>query len=135
MAKPGSADAGRIAAGMANAHGAVDLGARAMTDEQAAEIGSELELATGMRCFGCGRRVAMGFRFTSIDPREPERAVMELTACNRQDCDFALHARRGAIAVEMVEYAWLDEAGVDAPAVVRIVARNEQIAAEAAQAT
>lgn len=96
-----------------NGSKAVDLSTAGMTDKQAARVQAEMELAFGQRCHGCGRRVGIGLRFCSIDPRDAERPAIYRVACNRDDCDFAELARNGATSMEMVEFAWLDPAGVE----------------------
>lgn len=109
MAKPGSNGARRIAQS-----GAADLSRAGMSEEQAARASEMAELALGMRCKGCGRRIGLGFRFTSIDPRS-EHPVIQLSACARDDCNFATLCKDdGGVVVEQVEYAWLDPAGLDA---------------------
>lgn len=129
MAKPGSDDARRLQ------RGAVDLAQRGMSDEQAAKVQEQLELGAGMRCRGCGRRIGIGFHFTSIDPREPGNEVLKLAACSREDCDFAERARDGGTCMELVEYAWLDPAGVDARPAELIVRQNERRANGASPAS
>lgn len=110
MAKPGTNAARALASG------AVDLGLRGMSDEQAAQVQEMIEARTGLRCMGCGRRIGLGFHFLSIDPRDPDRAIIRLAACTREECDFAEKCRGGATAFEAVEYAWCDPAGLDARA-------------------
>lgn len=107
MAKPGSNDARRVAGG------GVDLSAVALSDEQAARRQEAIEVGLGVRCAGCLRRIEVGLRFTSIDPRARE-PVIQLSACIRDDCDFAEKARDGATFVEPIEFAWLDPAGAGA---------------------
>lgn len=124
MAKPGSNGA-RMLSGR-------DLSSAGLTDLQARKVQEEVELRQGMRCSGCGRRITVGFQFTSIDPRASV-AIMKLSACARDDCGFAEDCREGATFMEMVEFAWLDEMAADAPAAVVIVERNEQRAAREAQ--
>lgn len=109
MAKPGTRAARQVSRG-------VDLRGKALTDKQAQTVQEGIELTRGTRCFHCGRRIGMGFRFTSIDPRDLEDPIMQLSACSRNDCEGAQLARQGATYVEPVDYAWLDENGIDAPA-------------------
>lgn len=123
MAKPGSNGARRIAA-----TGSVDLSRAAMSEEQAARAQEMAEVALGARCKGCGRRIGLGFHFTSIDPRD-ERPVIELAACTREDCDFAEQAKDGATFCKAVEFAWFDPAGLDARPAVIIARQNEKRAA------
>lgn len=114
---------------MAKQNGVRDLGVLKMSDEQAAEAQEMLEEQLGARCMGCGRRITMGMQFTSVDVRH-EKPVQRLTACMREDCDFAEQCRDGATFVEMVEFAWCDPAGADArpaPAIVRRNARREML--------
>lgn len=125
MAKPGSNGARQIAAR------GVDLAARkaraSMTEEEAAGVQEAIEERLGARCDGCGRRIAIGFRFTSLNPRS-ERPVLNLSACTREDCGFAELAREGATFMEAVEFVWLDDAGKDArpaPAIVEVAKRRE----------
>lgn len=123
MAKPGSNASRRIV------NGGVDLSMKALTDEQARDAQEAIELARGARCSGCGRRITIGFAFTSIDPRDAQRPVMQLAACTREDCGFAQEARAGATYMEMVEFAWLDGNGADAPPALVVQRRNERAAA------
>lgn len=111
MAKPGSHDARRVANGAG-----VDLSAAAMSDDQAREEQKKIELLLGFRCAGCEQRIRAGFEFTSLDPRDPQKPVMKLAACARDDCDFAERAREGATVVRMIDLAWLDENPEPAPA-------------------
>jgi predicted metal-binding protein len=123
MARPGQK---KTAAQIA---GGVDLSKSKMTDEQARDAQEQMELRSGMRCGGCGRRITMGYQFTSLAPRAVEAPVIRLSACAREDCDYAMVLRDGATVMEMVEYAWLDELGNDAPpakAVVEAQARSAQ---------
>jgi hypothetical protein len=108
--------------------GGVDLSKQRMTDEQAQHAQEDMELQLGLRCGGCGRRVGMGFRFKSFDVRS-DMPIVQLIACVRDDCDFAEQARVDADVMEMVEYAWTDENGVDAPA-AQTVAEAHAAAAE-----
>lgn len=108
MAKPGSAAARQITGK------GLDLSGAAMSDEKAAELQERLELRMGMRCRGCLRRIGIGIKFRSVDVRDAERPVISMAACNRVDCDFAEQAREGATCMEMVEFVWLDPAGIDA---------------------
>lgn len=131
MAKAGSNDARRIA----NGHGAADLTLAGLSDAQAQEFQEAIELKNGWRCSGCGRRIGVGFQFTSVAPRDPEAPMVRLSACSRDDCGFAEKCRDGATVMELVEFVWLDENGPDAPAAAIIVKRNEKrAAAEAARA-
>lgn len=102
------------AAAMRNG-GAVDLSVARLTDREAQEAQEYLELRGGLRCGGCGRRLGIGFRFTSIDPRS-RQPIVKLSACSRADCGFAAQCREGATLVEFVEYAWADVNGLEAPA-------------------
>lgn len=106
MAKPG-------AAAKAAMRGARDLSRARMSDQDVVEVQGELEMAQGLRCNGCGRRIGAGFHFTSIAPRE-QKVMMRMAACSREDCDFGQVCREGATYVEMVEYVWLDGVGLDA---------------------
>lgn len=99
-----------------NGSGAADLSRAGMSDEQAWREQAKFEMAMGMRCHGCGRRVLIGAQFVQIDVTDPERPAVHRTACTRDDCDFAEQARDGATAMKMIEYAWLDPLGPDAPA-------------------
>lgn len=92
-----------------------DLSTAGMSDAQAWRAQAEFELALGMRCHGCGRRISFGLRFVSIDVRDAKAPAVYRVACNRMDCDFAEQCREGADAMEMVEFAWCDELGVDGP--------------------
>lgn len=119
MAKPGSNHARRIAQ-----NGSVDLSRAGMSDAQAWAAQAKVELMQGKRCSGCGKRIGLGFEFTSIDVTNPE-PVIRLAACTRHDCDFAERAREGATYMEAVEIVWFDDAGIDAPAVeLRAVPRT-----------
>lgn len=129
MARPGSNDARRIANGARHA----DLSLAALSDEQARDLQEEIELRNGWRCSGCGRRIKVGFQFTSVDPRDADAPMVRLSACSRDDCGFAEQCRDGATVMELVEFVWLDANGPDAPPARRIVKRNERrAAAEAA---
>lgn len=114
MAKPGSHDARRVANGAG-----VDLSAAAMSDDQAREEQKKMELLLGFRCAGCEQRIRAGFEFTSLDPRDPQKPVMKLAACARDDCDFAERAREGAHVVEMREFRWLGSPLATPPAAER----------------
>lgn len=103
--------------------GGVDLARAALSDGEARDAQEMLELRMGMRCGGCGRRIGLGFKFASLDPRATE-PVLKLSACNRLDCDFAESARDGATVMEMVEFAWLDVNGIDAPATKLVMAKR-----------
>lgn len=103
MAKPGSNAARRLSAR------GVDLQAAGMTDEELAAARVMIETKLGMRCNGCGERITVGFRFTSVAPRDTQAPVMQLVACSREECGFAEQARDGATVVEAVEFVWLDE--------------------------
>lgn len=115
---------------------AVDLGRRktlaTMTDDEARRVQEMLEHKLLARCNGCGRRITIGFKFTSIDPRQ-EKPVVQLAACTREDCDFAERCRDGAVLMEMVEFAWIDENGADAPASLQVQERNARLAAQEAE--
>lgn len=108
----------------------VDLGMKGLTDEQAREAQEVLELKAGARCSGCGRRITVGFAFTSLDPRDAEAPVMRIAACSRDDCDFAEEAKDGGTFMEMVEFAWVDANGPDAPPALVITRARERAAAE-----
>lgn len=127
MAKPGS-DAARRIVGKG-----VDLSQARLTDEQAAEAKELMELRSGMRCHGCGRRLTRGYRFTRINPRAttPAGLAVRLSACTRDDCDYAMIVKEDATAMEFVEFAWLDELGVDAPPAKMIVEKNAKAVAAA----
>lgn len=105
------------------ARGVVDLTARGLSDEQARQVQETIELKQGMRCSGCGRRIGIGMEFTSIDPRA-DQPVIKLAACSREDCEFMEECREGATVMQMVEYAWPDENGIEAPPAQVIVERN-----------
>lgn len=109
--------------------GGVDLSKSKLTDEQVRQAQETMELRAGMRCGGCGRRITMGYQFTSLAPRDAAAPVIRLSACAREDCEYAMVLRDGATVMEMVEFAWLDELGADAPpakAVVEAKARKAQ---------
>lgn len=133
MAKPGSNAARRLAA-----QGARDLSRLKMTDEEVRRAGEAIEIANGMRCGGCGKRIERGFQFVSIAPTE-QRPVVRLAACSREDCGYATLCRSGTVTyVEQVHFVWLDEAKADAAPALAIVEENAEIArrreaAEAAQ--
>lgn len=126
MAKPGSNDARRIAAG------GVDLSVKAMSDEKAAETQIALEYMQGLRCSGCGLRIGLGIRLYSIDPRDENAPIVRRCACAREECDFADFARGGATYMEMVDLVWLDAAGMDAPAYAPAVERYQAMKRAAA---
>lgn len=109
----------------------VDLSRVGLSDQEAREAQEMIEHQLLVRCDGCGRRIELGFRFTSIDVRA-SHPMLQLAACTRADCDFALKCREGATLLEVIEFAWLDENGVGAPPSVRVVKRNEQRARKAA---
>lgn len=111
---------------------AVDLAITSMSDDDAREAQELIELKRGARCSGCGRRITIGFQFVSVDPRDPDRPVMEMAACTRDDCGFAEDAKDGATWMVMVEFAWTDANGSDAPAAGAIVRRNKAREAKAA---
>ena len=94
---------------------AVDLTSAGMSDEEALRAQEMIELQLGMRCGGCGRRIAVGLQFMQVAVRS-QSPVMKLSACARGDCDFAEHAKDGATSMQVIEYVWLDEAGANAPA-------------------
>jgi hypothetical protein len=121
MAKPGSNGARAIA------RGGVDLGGHRLTDDQAAHRQEKMELTAGMRCWGCGRRISIGFRFSAVSPRDGE--ITKLTACSRDDCGYAEALRDDATVMEAVEFAWLDEAGLDAPPARDVLRINDAKAA------
>lgn len=109
MAKPGSAEAARLAA---MARSAKDLGGGQLTGAAAEEAIRKAEAQLGMRCGGCGERIGVGLQFTRIDAvmkdGKPTIDVSRLSACNGADgCDFAEKAREGADVIEMVDFAWL----------------------------
>jgi hypothetical protein len=109
---------------------AVDLSRVGLSDDEARRTQEMLEHRLGMRCDGCGRRIQIGFKFASIDPRH-QSPVLNLSTCTRDDCGYAEQCREGATVMEMVEFAWLDENGPDAPASLHIVERNEMHARNA----
>lgn len=111
--------------------GAVNLARAKMSDKQVAEAGEMLELQLGMRCGGCGRRIGIGIKFTSISVRK-QSPVSKLSACDREDCGFAEEARDGGTVMEVFQLVWLDEAGVDAPAAA-IVKRQEPVRSRSAE--
>lgn len=121
MAKPGS-DAARQISGNAE-----DLSRLRMSDEEAQLATEALEIARGLRCSGCGRRVKRGFHFFSISVKD-KKPLMRMVACSRDDCGFAAACREGGTYVEQVEFAWLDAAGADAPPARQIVEQNERVA-------
>jgi hypothetical protein len=102
---------------------AVDLTRATITDQEAREVQEMLEHTLGGRCNGCGRRIGVGIKFTSVDPRD-ERPVAQLSACSRDDCGYAELCRDGATLMEMVEFVWLDEMGLDAPPMIAVEKRN-----------
>lgn len=91
-------------------------------------------MQAGTRCSGCGRRIGLGIRFFSIDPRDETGQVVRMCACAREDCDFAEVARAGATYMEMLELVWLDDMGMDAPPIDAIVKRSEARRAAVAEA-
>lgn len=111
MAKPGRGAKQLQAAQMA---GAADLARARMSDDEVRDVQERMELANGLRCNGCGKRIAQGFVFVSMAPRE-QSPLIRLAACARDECDYGLKCRMGATYMEIVEYVWLDEAGIDAP--------------------
>lgn len=124
MAKPGS----RAAAALAGR--AADLSRAALSDDQVADQQERFELAQGLRCNGCGRRIGAGFNFTSIAPKE-KMPVLKLSACSRDDCEYGLKCREGGTYMEFVEYVWLDELGLDAPPAAAVTKRLEKEAERA----
>lgn len=113
MAKPGQdarEEQARLAA-MSRQAAEIELPApRAV----AVEIQREAEGQLGMRCSGCHQRIGVGFRFVRIDvvmsEGRPTVDVTQFAACNGVNgCEFAMVAREGATAMEMVEFVWLDE--------------------------
>lgn len=111
----GNSDARRRRAQQISRNGAVDLATKGLSNEQAWKLQAELEMALGMRCAGCGRRVTFGTQFASLDVSEPQRPVMYRASCSRGDCDFMEQCREGATAMKMIEFAWLDEMGAEGP--------------------
>lgn len=107
----------------------VDLSNRALSDAQAVEVQEVLECRAGMRCGGCGRRITFGTKFFSIDPRA-ETPMQARCACSRPDCSYMEECRPNATGMEMIEFAWLDENGPDAPPARAIVKANERLAAQ-----
>lgn len=99
-----------------------------MSDEEALSITERLEIANGLRCMGCGRRIVRGFTFVSMAVKE-QTPLMKLSACSRDDCGYATIARAGATYVEQVEYVWLDPAGENAPPAAAVVEQNRRIEA------
>lgn len=124
MAKPGSDDARRLARAAA---GARDLSRAGMSPQESAEAQEVMEIMNGLRCGGCGRRIGAGFHFTSIAPREAQ-PILKLSACSRDDCDYAEKCRHGGTFIEVCEYVWIDEHGIDAPPARRIVEGNRKAA-------
>lgn len=109
MAKPGSAEAARLAA-MARA--AADLGGGALSGEMQYKGRVAAESQLGMRCGGCGERIGVGLQFTRIDvvlrDGKPAVDVARLSSCNGADgCDYADKARVDADVIEMVEFVWV----------------------------
>jgi hypothetical protein len=125
MAKPGSDDARKIGG---KAH---DLARLSMSPAEVLAAGEFIEATNGLRCAGCGRRIARGFEFVSISPRD-ERPMMKQVACSRDDCDWATICRTGATYVRQIEIAWLDSAGADAQPAKAIVERRKQMDDKAA---
>jgi hypothetical protein len=123
MAKPGQ----QAKAAMAKA---VDLSRARMSDERVLEVQGTLEMAQGLRCNGCGRRITTGFHFTSLAPRE-DAVAMRLAACAREDCDYAMRCREGGTYMEVVEYVWLDGLGPEAPPTKAFVEAQAKQAAKA----
>jgi hypothetical protein len=115
MAKPGS-DAARDLAAMSRAAAEIR---REIPAGIKADLLWKIEGQLGLRCGGCGRRIKVGFQFTKIDvvliADHPKADVLKLSACDRDDCDFAEEARKGADVVEMVEYAWLVDVDEERP--------------------
>jgi hypothetical protein len=114
MAKPGS-DEARALAGRA-----VDLGAGPITGKAAEEALRQAETHLGMRCVGCGERVTVGMRFHRLsavtENGQPTIRHQMAVACTRDECDFAFRARGEAMAMEMVEFAFLDDPPEGEPA-------------------
>lgn len=98
---------------------------KAISDDEARRIQEMLELQAGLRCGGCGRRIALGVRGLSIDPRDGQSPVVQRYACLREDCEEAKRVRDDALAMEMIEFAW-PNGGIDAPAAEVVVTRNER---------
>jgi hypothetical protein len=103
--------------------GVVDLTPATLTAQEAREVQEQLEHALGARCNGCGKRIGLGFKFVSVDPRH-QTPVAEVYACTREDCGFAELARDGATFMEMLEFVWLDENGIDADGSMAVRRRN-----------
>lgn len=112
MAKPGSDRARSIA------QTGVDLSKlKPLSEEAQAQALVEAEMKLHMRCAGCQQRIGVGFRFVALEAvpgpnGKPEVVKMTMGACSGiAGCDFASKARKGATAVEMVEFVWLDADG------------------------
>lgn len=117
MAKPGSDKARELTQMARQAH---DLSDVKIPESVVEEMVKAEELKRAMRCAGCGRRIGVGFKFTRVEvdvhpqTREPISYAIQIGACNgdapegEDPCDFAGEARKGATAVELVEYVWLD---------------------------
>lgn len=128
MAKPGSNGARRI-----SGKGGADLSRLKMSDEEARRATEAIEIAQGLRCEGCGKRIVRGFHFTSIAVKE-EHPILRLAACSREECGYATMCREGATYVEQREHVWLDAADADAEPALAIVERNIKVGARRAAA-
>lgn len=114
MAKPGTDEARALAA---MSRQAADI-PRSIPEEMQTHMRFIVEGQRGQRCGGCQRRITIGFQFQRVElvmgqDGAPIADIQRLSACNRDDCDFADEARKNADFCEMVEYAWLDEGGPD----------------------
>lgn len=92
-----------------------DLRSLKITATEAQQAQEMLELQAGKRCGGCGRRIGIGIKFTSLDVRSGQ-PILQKSACDREGCEWAELCRDGATFMEVFECVWVDANGLDAPA-------------------
>lgn len=117
MAKPDDSEVRRLAS---LSRQATDLGGGPLAGEVAERIRVQGEKQLGLRCFGCGERIGIGFIFTRLDviveAGKPTIDRLRLAACNGVNgCEFAKQAAADADVMEAVEYAWLKQEEPPAP--------------------
>lgn len=82
-------------------------------DEVPPEALLAVQAQEGMVCYGCERRITVGFEFVRFAAQKTERGRAVRTersyACSRGDCDYAPRAARDSFAMKPVEWAYLDE--------------------------